>query len=39
MRVLGDEYEVARSIDEAIAILGERGLIRRDVQVCGKRWT
>jgi hypothetical protein len=39
MRLLGDDYEVARSIDEAIAILGERGLIRRDVEVCGKRWT
>jgi hypothetical protein len=38
MRLLGDDYEVARSIDEAIAILGERGLIRPDVEVCGKRW-
>jgi hypothetical protein len=38
VKLLGDEYHVARSIDEAIAILGERGLIRRDVQVCGKRW-
>jgi hypothetical protein len=38
MRLLGDDYEVARSIDEAVAILGERGLIRRDVEVCGKRW-
>jgi hypothetical protein len=38
MRLLGDDYEVARSIDETIAILGERGLIRRDVEVCGKRW-
>src|SRR4030095_5898009 len=38
MRLLGDDYEVARSIDEAIAIPGERGLIRRDVEVCGKRW-
>jgi hypothetical protein len=36
MRVLGDEYHVVRSIDEAIGILGERGLIRHDVQV--KRW-
>jgi hypothetical protein len=38
MRLLGDDYEVARSIDEAIAILGERGLIRSDVEVCGRRW-
>jgi hypothetical protein len=38
MRLLGDEYHVARSIDEAIAILGERGLIRRNVEVCGRRW-
>jgi hypothetical protein len=38
MRLLGDDYEVARSIDEAVAILGERGLIRRDVEVCGRRW-
>jgi hypothetical protein len=39
VRLLGDDYEVARSVDEAIAILGGRGLIRRDVEVCGKRWT
>jgi hypothetical protein len=38
MRLLGDEYHVARSIDEAIGILGERGLIRHDVEVCGRRW-
>jgi hypothetical protein len=38
MRLLGDDYEVARSIDEAIAILGARGLIRHDVEVCGRRW-
>jgi hypothetical protein len=38
MRLLGDEYEVARSIDQAIAILGERGLLRSDVEVCGRRW-
>jgi hypothetical protein len=38
MRVLGDEYHVARSVDQAIAILGERGLIRHDVEVCGRRW-
>jgi hypothetical protein len=38
VKLLGDEYHVARSIDEAIAILGERGLIRHDVEVCGKRW-
>jgi hypothetical protein len=38
MRLLGDEYHVARSIDEAIGILGERGLLRPDVEVCGRRW-
>jgi hypothetical protein len=38
MRLLGDDYEVARSVDQAIAILGERKLIRGDVEVCGKRW-
>jgi hypothetical protein len=38
MRLLGDDYEVARSIDPAIAILGELGLIRPGVEVCGKRW-
>ena len=38
MKLLGDEYHVARSIDEAIIILGERGLIRSGVEVCGRRW-
>jgi hypothetical protein len=38
MRLLGDDYHVVRSIDEAIHILGERGLIRADVEVCGRRW-
>jgi hypothetical protein len=38
VRLLGDDYEVARSIDEAIEILGIRGLLRHDVEVCGKRW-
>jgi hypothetical protein len=38
MRLLGDDYEVARSKDEAIEILGKRGLIRGDVEVCGKQW-
>jgi hypothetical protein len=38
VRLLGDDYEVARSVDEAIAILGARGLIRRNVEVCGRRW-
>jgi hypothetical protein len=38
VRLLGDEYHVVRSIDEAINILGERGLLRSDVEVCGKRW-
>ena len=38
MKLLGDEYHVARSIDEAIGILGERGLLRPNVEVCGRRW-
>src|SRR5262245_18107817 len=38
VRLLGDEYQVARSIDQAIGILGELGLIRRDIEVCGRRW-
>jgi hypothetical protein len=38
MRLLGDDYHVACSVDEAIAVLGERGLLQRGVEVCGKRW-
>jgi hypothetical protein len=38
VRLLGDDYEVARSVDEAIAILGEHGLISRGVEVGGKKW-
>jgi hypothetical protein len=38
VRLLGDEYHVVRTVDEAIAVLGERGLIRSDVEVCGRRW-
>lgn len=38
VRVMGDEYHVVRSVDEAITILGERGLIRSDVEVSGRRW-
>ena len=38
MKLFGDEYHVVRSIDEAIGILGERGLLRSDVEVCGRRW-
>jgi hypothetical protein len=38
VRLLGDEYHVAHTVDEAVAILGERGLIRPDVEVCGRRW-
>jgi hypothetical protein len=38
MKLLGDDYYVAKSIDEAIGILGAHGLIRPDVEVCGKRW-
>jgi hypothetical protein len=37
-RVTGANYAVARSIDDAIAELGTRGLIRSDVTVCGRRW-
>jgi hypothetical protein len=38
MRLLGDDYEVARTIDEAIGIIGKRGLIRSGVEVAGMRW-
>ena len=38
VKLLGDDYCVARSIDEAITMLGERGLLRSDVTVCGRRW-
>ena len=38
VKLLGAEYEVACSIDEAIGILGKRGLIRSNVEVCGRRW-
>ena len=37
-KLLGAEYEVATSVDEAIALLGERGLIKSGIEVCGKRW-
>jgi len=30
MRLLGDDYEIARSVDEAKAILEQRGLLRPD---------
>jgi hypothetical protein len=36
--LLGDQYFVCESIDQAIGILGEAGLIRHDVEVCGRRW-
>ena len=32
VRQLGDEYHIVHSIDEAIAILSERGLLYREVQ-------
>ena len=38
MKLLGAEYEVACTIDEAIGVLGKRGLIRSNVEVCGRRW-
>jgi hypothetical protein len=38
MKLLGDDYYIAKSIDEAIGILGAHGLIKPDVEVCGKRW-
>ena len=38
MKLLGAEYEVACSIDEAIGVIGKRGLIRANVEVCEKRW-
>jgi hypothetical protein len=38
MTLLGDQYYVAKSVDEAVGILGAHGLIRPGVEVCGKRW-
>ena len=38
MRLLGAEHYVVRSIDEAITILGTRGLLRNDIEVNGRRW-
>src|SRR5262245_22745450 len=38
VRLLGDDYHVASTVDTAIQILGERGLIRSNVEVGGKRW-
>jgi hypothetical protein len=38
MKLLGAEYFVVTSIDEAITILGTRGLIKSNVEVCGRRW-
>lgn len=37
-KLLGAEYHVATSIDQAITIVGERGLIRANVEVGGRRW-
>ena len=38
VKPLGAEYEVACTIDEAIGVIGKRGLIRSNVEVCGRRW-
>ena len=38
MRSMGADFEVASSIDEAIAAVGMRGLVRPGVEVCGRRW-
>jgi hypothetical protein len=38
MRTMGADFEIASSIDEAIAAVGTRGLIRPGVEVCGRRW-
>ena len=38
MKLLGAEYEVACTIDEAIGVLGKCGLIRPGVEVAGMRW-
>ena len=38
VRELGDAYHIARSVDEAIGIVGRYGLIKPGVEVCGKRW-
>jgi hypothetical protein len=38
MQTLGAEYHWVTSVEAAISILGSRGLIRSDVEVCGMRW-
>lgn|SRR5262245_40867184 len=38
VKLLGDEYRIARSIDDAIAIVGGLGLIRPGVKVCARQW-
>jgi hypothetical protein len=38
MQLLGAEFEVACSVDEAIGIIGKRGLIKPGVEVCGTKW-
>jgi hypothetical protein len=38
VQLLGDEYHVVRTIDEAVEVLGKAGLIRPGVEVCGRRW-
>src|SRR5262249_44124142 len=38
MRLLGADYCIVYSVDAAINVIGEHGLIRPNVQVCGKRW-
>jgi hypothetical protein len=38
MQTLGAEYHWVCSVEAAISILGSRGLIKPDVEVCGMRW-
>ena len=33
VKLMGDDYEIARTIDEAIAILTAHGLLRKDVKI------
>jgi hypothetical protein len=36
--LLGDDYYIVQSIDEAMTILGEHGLIKEGIKVAGVMW-
>ena len=38
VEAIGAEYFVVRSMDAAVMLLGERGLVKGGMTVCGRRW-